>query len=123
MGLTASAHRQSVILPSLLENGRGGVKADTPGLCQTISYLKVVQNRYIKIFEKMQKALLLALIKVFMNQVIPGYSSCICLGYRVDIKINNISFLLKKFVWLARRQQQAYQILSAAANIWLFISI
>ena len=39
---TGAARYQSVILPSLIENGRAGVQA--PGLCQSIAYMKIVKK-------------------------------------------------------------------------------
>ena len=80
MSPTDGAHWQSVILPSLLKNGRAGVQANTPGLCHSIAYMKIVKKFTQSDLKKMQNALKLVLIKLIMNQVIPGYGFTICLG-------------------------------------------
>ena len=70
---------QSAILPSLLEIGRAGAEANTSGICQSIAYMKILKSLHIQVLKKLQKALTLLLIKVIMNQVIPGYTFTICL--------------------------------------------
>ena len=37
-------HCQALIPPSLQEIGRGGVEANTPGLCKSIAYIRIIVN-------------------------------------------------------------------------------
>ena len=60
---------------------------NTPGLCQSIAYMKIVEKCTRSDFEKCTQ---IFIGKVFMNQVIPGYSVTICFWLPVDIEVKKI---------------------------------
>ena len=57
MSPTDGAYWQSVILPTLLKNGRAGVQANTPGLCHLIAYMKIVKKFTKSDLKKIHNAL------------------------------------------------------------------
>ena len=65
MSPTDGALYKSVILPSLLENGRAGVRANTPGLHQSIAYMKILEKVTHSDFEKNAKCTLPCFDKSF----------------------------------------------------------
>ena len=83
MALSASldgALCQSVTSHSLLATGRAGVQAITPGLCQSIGYIKIFQKLTPLYFQKVVQWTLTFIDKCSHKKMIPCYTFNFCLN-------------------------------------------